>query len=201
VGTDARDVGTLRALLLAVGCLGAACSVPPRGDPTAARPWAAARVAAPAGESAVDTLPARHAAAGGDLERARALRDYLVLRGDPMTRARALHAVPLPPDAATARQLAVARLGAADFAAAGTLLHMARRADPAPALDYRLLWQLHWLRRDEYHARAAALLAREHGDPGVLVAHEGRDPDRAALAPPAAVTHPLATEARARRAW
>lgn len=60
------------------------------------------------------------------------------------------------------RSEALDHLMTGDLPGAEQRLHSARRADPAPALDYHLLSTLHRYRGDEMAALAAELLAREY---------------------------------------
>lgn len=64
-----------------------------------------------------------------------------------------------PPDL---RARAMHLLGSGDLENAEKLLHSARRSDSRPAVDYRLLGELHRLRGDKMAALAAELLAREY---------------------------------------
>lgn len=61
----------------------------------------------------------------------------------------------------TPRERATSRLARGDLAGAERLLHTARRDDPWPAEDYRLLTLLHRQRQDDT-AWATRLLAQEH---------------------------------------
>jgi len=64
-----------------------------------------------------------------------------------------------PPDL---RARALHLLGSGDLENAEKLLHSARRSDSRPAVDYRLLGELHRVRGDKMAAVAAELLAREY---------------------------------------
>lgn len=129
----------------------------------------------PNAPSAVHERLGERLAAAGQLRLAiDSLRRAALLCRDPVARARL--AKKLAQTASTEefprtlRRRAIADLDAGALRRAEQQLHSARRAAPEPALDYRLLRDLHRRRGDRDAALAAALLAREH-------AHEA---DRAA---------------------
>lgn len=115
-----------------------------------------------------EQLGERFAAAGLQSLAVTSLRRAALLCRDPVSRGRISRKV-----AQTAsreghpralRLAALADLDAGALRQAEQRLHSARRAAPDPALDYRLLRDLHQCRGDQTAALAAALLAREHAN-------------------------------------
>ena len=159
-------------LLAALAALATGCATRGRRDPG---PTAIARTSAAAAPAAAKTrlssaaheqLGGQYASAGRQDLAVATLRLAALLCFDPVRRGR-IHrkltqtasAVELPQ---ALRRAAVADLDLGALARAEQRLHSARRAAPEPALDYRLLHELHVCRDDRAAAFAAEVLAREH---------------------------------------
>ncbi|HEB51710.1 MAG TPA: hypothetical protein ENI87_00495 [bacterium] len=93
------------------------------------------------------------------------LRHAILCERDPRRRAEfaaALHRVRERSATADLRGEALQRLNDGELQTAEQLLHSARREHRSPALDYRLLGEMHRQRGDTMAALAANLLAREY---------------------------------------
>ncbi len=156
-------------LLAALAALATGCATHGRRAPAPAATAhaAAAAAAVPVRSSAAhEQLADRYASAGRQELAVATLRLAALLCRDPVRRGRLSQKLKQTASAEelprALRRAAVEDLDRGALARAEQRLHSARRAAPEPALDYRLLHELHVCRDDRAAAFAAELLAREH---------------------------------------